>query len=239
MTAATTTSPLITSANGAAASLAASATASSSSGTSTTSGPSPLAQLGQNFNQFLQLLLTQVQNQDPTDPTNTDQFTTELVQFTGVQEQVNSNTTLNSLLTVQQGSQVLQASGLAGHLATVSANQISLQNSQGEISFQGVAGQTIAIAVVNAAGQPVYDTTVNASAGQNNWVWNGQTNAGGTAPDGAYYVAVQAQTANGGATSLPYTVTGEITGATSVSGTTQLQLGSLTVNLSALQAVDN
>jgi flagellar basal-body rod modification protein FlgD len=232
-------SSLTASANSAAAAFLASANASSSSGSATVNGPSPLASLGSNFNQFLQLLLTQVQNQDPTDPTNTDQFTTELVQFTGVQEQVNANTTLTSLMQLEQGSQVLQASGLAGHLATVHANQIALQNSQGEVNFQGTAGQTIAIAIVNAAGQPIYDTTLSATSGQNNWVWNGQDNSGNTVPDGAYYVAVQSQTANGGGAAVPYTITGEITGTSSNNGTTQLQLGALNVNLSALQAVDN
>jgi flagellar basal-body rod modification protein FlgD len=212
------------------------AAAAASAGAAAT--PNALAQLGANFNQFLQLLLTQVQNQDPTNPTDTTEFTTELVQFTGVQEQVDANTSLGQLIGLQQSSQVLQSTSLVGKAATVSANQITLQNGNGEIQFQGTAGQQVAIGIVDANGNPVYDTTLTAAAGNNTWQWNGVNNSGTQEPDGAYSIAVETAATNGTATPVTYSVVGTTTGVSTSGTTTQLQLGALSVGLSALQSVD-
>jgi flagellar basal-body rod modification protein FlgD len=200
--------------------------------------PNALAQLGANFNQFLQLLLTQVQNQDPTAPTDTTAFTTELVQFTGVQEQVNANTSLGQLIGLQQSSQVLQSASLVGKQATVTANQITLQGGHGEIQFQGTAGEQVAIAVVDGSGNPVFNANVTATSGTNTWQWNGVNNSGNQEPDGAYSIAVDTAATNGTATPVGYSVVGTTTGVSTSGTTTQLQLGSLSVGLSALQSVD-
>jgi flagellar basal-body rod modification protein FlgD len=211
---------------------------SSASSTGTAATPNALAQLGANFNQFLQLLLTQVQNQDPTAPTDTTQFTTELVQFTGVQEQVNANTSLGQLIGLQQSSQVLQSASLVGKQATVTANQITLQGGHGEIQFQGTAGEQVAIGVVDANGNPVFNANVTATTGTNTWQWNGVNNSGNQEPDGAYGIAVDTAATNGTATPVGYSVVGTTTGVSTSGTTTQLQLGSLSVGLSALQSVD-
>ncbi len=220
----------------AASSISSSATSTSGTASASTAG-SALAQLGANFNQFLQLLLTQVQNQDPTAPTDTTQFTTELVQFTGVQEQVNTNTSLGQLIGLQQSAQVLQGSGLVGDTATVTANQIALQSGTGTVSFTGTAGEPVAISIVNAAGTPLRDATLTANAGSNTWTWDGTDNSGNPVPDGAYNIAVETQSSNGANTPVPFSITGTATGISSSGTTTQLQIGALSVNLSALQSV--
>jgi flagellar basal-body rod modification protein FlgD len=240
MTIATTSQSLTQAAQqAAAAALAAANKASSASntGTAATSG-SALAQLGANFNQFLQLLLTQVQNQDPTDPTNTDQFTTELVQFTGVQEQVNANTSLGQLINLQQSSQVLQSAGLVGKQATVNSNEIALQKGTGEITFTGTAGQPVAISIVDANGNDLRDVTVTAGAGTNTWTWDGTDNNGNAVPDGAYGIAVETQAGTSAPTAVPFSVIGTTTGVSTTGTTTQLQLGALSVPLSALQGIN-
>jgi flagellar basal-body rod modification protein FlgD len=221
----------------AAAALAAANKAASASNTGTTSAGSALAQLGANFNQFLQLLLTQVQNQDPTDPTNTDQFTTELVQFTGVQEQVNANTSLGQLIKLQQSSQVLQSAGLVGKQATVTSNEITLQKGTGEITFTGTAGQPVAISIVDANGNDLRDVTLTANAGTNTWSWDGTDNNGSTVPDGAYGIAVETQAGSAAPAAVPFSVIGTATGISTSGTTTQLQLGALSVGLSALQGI--
>lgn len=83
-----------------AAAQAAAATAATSSSASTTSGstdpsaPNPLVALSSNFNDFLQMLMTQLKNQSPTSPMDTNAFTSELVQFSGVEQQINTNAAL-------------------------------------------------------------------------------------------------------------------------------------------------
>ena len=59
-------------------------------------------QLAGNFNTFLTLLTTQLQNQDPLDPLDTNQFTQQLVEFASVEQQVNMNTNLQTLISMQQ-----------------------------------------------------------------------------------------------------------------------------------------
>jgi flagellar basal-body rod modification protein FlgD len=229
--------------NAAADAAAASGTlASSSSGTTASAasavGTTALQSLGTNFTSFLNLLMTQLQNQDPTAPMDSSQFTTELVQFTGVQQQVAANTSLTQLISMQQTSQVLQSSSLVGQVATVSSNEIALQNSTGTLTFNGTAGQTVAVAVVNASGQSVADSNVTAQNGTNTWTWNGLDNAGNQLPDGGYRVAVETQPAGGGAAvAVPFSVVGTATGISTSGSTTMLDLGLLQVPLSAMESV--
>ena len=234
-------SPLTSAANAAAAALSASGTQTSASGTATAQlGNTALQQLGSNFNDFLSLLTTQLQNQDPTSPMDTNQFTSELVQFTGVQQQVATNSSLSTLIGLQQTSQVLQSSELVGKSVSVTSTQLSLQNSSAKITFQGNAGQQVGIAVVNAAGTPVANATVTETAGTNSWSWNGLDNAGNQMPDGPYRVAVEGLSSNGATpVAVPYTVVGTATGVSSNGTTSQLSLGGLNVPFSSVLSVGN
>jgi flagellar basal-body rod modification protein FlgD len=71
------------------------------------------SQLAGNFNEFLQLLTTQLQNQDPLSPLDPNQFTQELVQFSSVEQQIQTNQSLTTLISLQQNAQVTSA--LARH----------------------------------------------------------------------------------------------------------------------------
>jgi flagellar basal-body rod modification protein FlgD len=203
-------------------------------------GAGALQSLGTNFTEFLNLLMTQLQNQDPTAPMDSSQFTTELVQFTGVQQQVAANSSLTQLISMQQTSQVLQSSSLVGQVATVSSNEIALQSGTGTLTFNGTAGQTVAVAVVNANGQPIMDANLTAQNGSNTWTWDGTDNNGNPVPDGAYRVAVETEPAGGGApVAMLFSVVGTATGISSNGTTTMLDLGLLQVPLSAMESVSN
>src|SRR5919112_3505074 len=76
---------------------------SAGSGVPTTSAANN-ATLAKNFDTFLSLLTTQLKNQNPLEPLDTNQFTQQLVQFAGVEQQIKSNETLNSLLTSSKSS---------------------------------------------------------------------------------------------------------------------------------------
>jgi len=231
-------SSLTSAANAAAAALAATASQASSAGTATASvGNLALQKLGSNFNDFLNLLTTQLQNQDPTSPMDTNQFTSELVQFTGVQQEVSTNSNLSQLIGLQQTSQVLQSSDLVGKSVTVTSSELTLQNSAATVDFQGTAGQQVGIAVVNAAGTPIANATVTATAGSNSWSWNGLDNSGNQMPDGPYRVAVEALSTSGTPVAVPYTVVGTATGVSSNGTTSQLALGGLSVPFNSVVSV--
>jgi flagellar basal-body rod modification protein FlgD len=150
---------------------------------------------------------------------------------------VNTNTSLGQLIGLQQSAQVLQGSSLVGRQATVTANQITLQKGAGEVTFTGTAGEPVAISVVNAAGTPLRDVSLTANAGTNTWTWDGTDNNGNAVPDGAYNIAVETASTNGNATGVPFGVIGTATGISTSGTNTNLQLGALSVNLSALQSV--
>ena len=83
-----------TAAASSAAATAAAAGSATTSASAAANATNPLVALSSNFNDFLQMLMTQLQNQDPTSPMDTNEFTSELVQFSGVEQQINTNASL-------------------------------------------------------------------------------------------------------------------------------------------------
>lgn len=210
-----------------------------STGSTAQSSTNPLVALSSNFGDFLQMLMTQLQNQDPTSPMDTNEFTSELVEFSGVEQQINTNSSLTQLIQLTQAGEVMQATAMDGKPVTVQSSQIALQNGSGTLNFTTATSEPVAIAITNSSGQQIYGTTLTSTAGQNTWTWNGQDNNGNQLPDGAYNVAVVAANADGSTTAVPFTVTGTATGVQSLSSGMQLQLGALSVPFSAVQSVGN
>ena len=93
-----------------------------------------LTSLSANFGDFLNLLMTQLQNQDPTSPLDTNQFTSELVQFSSVEQQINTNTSLTQLIQLTQAGEVMQASAMTGKHVTVTSDHVPLQNGRARSS---------------------------------------------------------------------------------------------------------
>jgi flagellar basal-body rod modification protein FlgD len=200
-------------------------------------GTNALASLSNNFSDFLSMLMTQLKNQDPSSPMDTNQFTSELVQFSQVEQQINTNQDLTQMIQLTQASQVEQSASMLGKQVTANSNQLSLQNGQAEINFSTSTAQNVGISVYNASGVAVASATVTSQAGVNHWSWNGQEANGATAPDGAYTVNVMAIGANGTNSQLPFTVTGTATAVQNNSGTVDLQMGGLTLPFSSVVSV--
>ena len=179
-----------------------------------------LTQLASNFNDFLSLLTTQLQNQDPTSPLDTNQFTSQLVQFTSVAEQINTNSTLGQLLTSSVAQQLDQATNLVGQTVKISGGTLPLQNSSAQVDFQPTSAGPVQLTIADANGNTVQTATVNANSGSNTWTWDGKSASGTTAPDGAYTVNV---TENGA--SVPFQSVGTVTGAQQSNHAVQLMFG--------------
>jgi flagellar basal-body rod modification protein FlgD len=218
---------------------AAQSTGTTTASTSSTTGNNALASLSSNFQDFLGMLMTQLQNQDPTSPMDTDQFTNELVEFSGVEQQINTNSALTQLISLTQSGQLMQSSSMVGHTVELNSTQMPLQNSSGSLTFTAATAGPAEITLTNSAGAQVLDTSVNASSGSNSWTWNGQDAQGNTLPDGPYTVTVTAAGSGGTGASLPFTVSGTVTGVVNNNGTLDLQLGSQTAAFSTVQSVSN
>lgn len=200
-------------------------------------GTTALGNLSGNFSTFLSLLMTQLKNQDPSSPMDANQFTSQLVQFSSVEQQIGTNSNLKQLIELSQASQIEQSASVIGKAVTVNSTQLSLQNSTAKVNFNTAAAEPVGIVVYNSAGAQVQTATLTSAAGANSWTWNGQNANGGTMPDGAYKVSVTALGVNGVSAQVPFTVTGTVTSVQNNAGTVQVQMGGLTLPFRAVQSV--
>src|ERR1700709_1692917 len=118
------------------------------------------------FQTFLTLLTTQLQNQNPLDPLDTNQFTAQLVQFAGVEQQLKSNDQLASLVKLQTAAQSTQALSFVGATAVVDGSTATLQNGQAPWAIGVTKPSTVNVTISNSAGQAVYTGSYTVNAGQ-------------------------------------------------------------------------
>ena len=217
----------------AAASEAASSTANAGSASSSSSA---LSSLTGNYNDFLTLFTTQLQDQDPDSPMDSDQFTTELVQFSGVEQQVQTNTNLTQLIQLTQSQDLSQASGEIGKSVAVSGNVVPLQSGSATLNFQTASAEPVAVSITNSSGIDVKDVTFTSQAGANSWTWNGQSNAGVQEPDGAYNVSVMTGDSSGDTTAVPFTSVGTVTAVNKAGSSVDYSFGSMSLDESEVGA---
>jgi flagellar basal-body rod modification protein FlgD len=215
----------------------AAATSSTSATASTATSANALSALSGNFNDFLSLLTTQLQNQDPTSPLDTSQFTSELVEFTGVEQQINTNASLTSLIQATQGTEVIQATAISGKPVVVTSPDLSLQSSAASINYTTTSAEPVTITVSNSAGTAIKTDQVTSTAGANTWSWNGTSDSGVQEPDGSYAVTVSGTNAAGAAAALAFTVNGTATGVTNTNGAVNLNIGAVSVGFTDVVSV--
>jgi flagellar basal-body rod modification protein FlgD len=157
-----------------------------------------------NFNTFLTLLTTQLQNQDPLSPMDSNTFTQQLVSFSEVEQQIDTNNNLQSLIALQNANETISALPVVGEQIEYNSATAPLQNGQASYSYTLPSASTqTALVVTDSSGDVVYNTTGATSAGQHSFVWNGTNNAGEQMPaDGAYTLEVLA-TGTGGTQITP------------------------------------
>ena len=198
-----------------------------------------LSQLSGNYNNFLQLLMTQLQNQDPSSPMDANQFTQELVQFSGVEQQINTNSSLTQLIQLTQQDGLLQSSALVGKQVVVSNSDMPLQNGTGTVQFTAPGNEAVNIGVFNTSGTKLASATMNASQGTNTWTWDGTTSGRTQAADGDYKVVVTPSNATANTAALTSSAVGTVTGVTANGSTMQLLMGSVSDPIANVQQVLN
>src|SRR6202162_3333487 len=162
-------------------------TTTSNTGTAQAAGLVGSQQLAGNFNTFLTLLTTQLQNQDPLSPLDTNQFTQQLVQFASVEQQLKTNDQLTTLVSLQQTAQSTQALTFVGKTAVVDGSTATLTNSAATWDIGVPSNANLSVSITNSTGQTVYSNTYSVNAGQNQaFGWDGKGNDGTQWPDGKY-----------------------------------------------------
>jgi len=221
-------------------------TTSTTPSTSTTSSASSVttdnaaAQLSGNFDTFLTLLTTQLQNQDPTNPMDSNQFTQELVQFSGVEQQINTNNNLQTLISLQQGNAGTAATSYLGKTITVTNGQAALQDGEADWSYAlGSSAVATTLTVTNSAGQVVYTTPGETAEGQHDFSWDGEDSSGNQLPDGAYTLTVNGTDSTGAAVTSAIASEGVVNEVNMTTGTPQLMIGQMAVPLTAVSAIND
>lgn len=150
--------------------------------------------------EFLQLLIAQMQNQDPMNPMDGNEFTSQLAQFNSIEQLIDINAGLNNL----QGTQNIMSTSLTNSMAAsltgkqvrALSNQVHLSASNpSEVQFKlNNVAEEVDIIIRNASGTEIRrETLKGVSSGDNAWMWDGLNNAGDRMGEGNYYVEVQAK----------------------------------------------
>jgi flagellar basal-body rod modification protein FlgD len=143
---------------------------------------------------FLKLLVTQMQNQDPLNPMDNAQVTTQLAQISTVSGVDKLNQTLNTMSSSFLAAQSLQASGLIGRSVLAPGNDVMLQAGVGAGGIQLTQpADQVTVTIRGSAGETVKTIAMGAQpSGLRTFRWDGSTDAGGRATDGAYTFEVAA-----------------------------------------------
>jgi flagellar basal-body rod modification protein FlgD len=200
---------------------------------------SATAGLTQNFNTFLTLLTTQLQNQDPLSPLDTNQFTQQLVSFSQVEQQINTNSNLQQLISLQGAGESISALPLVGQ--NIEYNSATAPLTDGQANFVYNLPSTTsstALTVVNANGNVVYTQPGDTSAGTHVFTWNGQTNTGVQLPDGNYSLQIQAVGAAGGAVTPSIASVGTVQAVGVENGTATFTVNGMAIPMSELVTVN-
>ncbi|TYO63624.1 flagellar biosynthesis protein FlgD [Bradyrhizobium hipponense] len=169
------------------------------------------ATLAGNFQTFLTLLTTQLQNQNPLDPLDTNQFTQQLVQFAGVEQQLKTNDSLSQLVSLQQTTQATQALGFVGKTAVVDGSTATMKDSSATWHLNVPSSSTVDISVTNSTGQTVFTGKYTAAAGSDiPFTWNGQGNDGTQWPDGKYTISATGKDLSGNTVGIAAQVQGTV-----------------------------
>lgn len=180
-------------------------------------------------NQFLTMLVTQLKNQDPTNPMDNSQLTTQLAQINTLSGIEKLNTTLGSISGQITTSQSLQSSTLIGHGVMVNGGQILVgKGTTTPFGVELASASTGASATIKDAGGNVIDTVdLGAlSAGVHTFSWDGKLSDGSEAPDGKYSVAIAASNGNTQLVAQPLNYA-YVNGVSTANNTTKLDLGTM------------
>jgi flagellar basal-body rod modification protein FlgD len=187
----------------------ASATATSTGSGSSKTTSTSTSGIADNFQTFLMLLTTQLQNQNPLDPLDTNQFTQQLVQFAGVEQQLKSNEQLKTLIEIEKGAQSAQALVYVGNTVAVDGSKAQFDKSA-TWNLTAPQNTNATITVTNATGQTAYSGNFSLSQGSASFVWDGKGNDGSQWPPGIYTLSATGKDASGNSVSISTEVQGMV-----------------------------
>ena len=194
--------------------------------------------IGADFNTFLTLLTTQLQNQDPTNAMDANQMTQQLVQFASVEQQIKVNTNLERLLSVEQGNQLVSAAPLMGRVVEVESDRLAVQGGQAQLRLPAAGeARRAEISIQDSNGRVLRQAEVALGSTATNWSWDGRDANGAQLADGAYRFTVSGIRADNSTTPIQAGVLARATSVDRADGEVRLGLGALTVKFDKLRGL--
>ena len=212
-------------------------TATSSSTAATASATSGLTSAADQEDRFMKLLVAQMQNQDPLNPMDNSQMTSQIAQINTVGGIEKLNTTVTSLLSAFNRMQAQSATQLAGHDVLVDGNQIQLANGKatGGVTLAADA-DSVTVDILDGAGQVARSLQLGASpAGSRSFAWDGLLADGSQAAEGSWRIRASASSGSTAVTATPLTGATVNAVTSNTDGTVSLDLG--TAGVTTMDAV--
>jgi flagellar basal-body rod modification protein FlgD len=216
------------------------ATTAPAASTTSTSQPDAMADLSSNFSTFLTLLTTQLKNQDPTSPMDSNEFTQQLVMYSQVEQQINTNDNLKTLISQGTSNAASMTTSYLGKKVSVTNGQASLTNSSATWTYNlKTTAATAQLSVTDSTGKTVFTGTGDTAAGNNTFTWDGKDINGNQLPDGPYKLTVTAADSAGNTVTNTVISTGTVTQIDMTGATPQLIVGNMEVGLGDVATVTN
>ncbi len=164
--------------------------------------------------EFLRLFTTQLRFQDPLNPLKSTEFTTQLAQFSSLEQLMNINENLSGILSYQKSLNNALATGLIGRAVSVDGGNIQLNGQPVTINYEvPLPVQTLSLNIYDRTGARVRMLNLgSAGAGRGSFLWDGKDDAGNSLPDGIYTVEFQAADADGNSVPVTTETTARVTG---------------------------
>lgn len=183
-----------------------------------------------NYEQFIKLLTVQLQNQDPTKPLETDQLTSQIAQLSQVEQTLNTNKSLDTLISLYNQSQFSSTVGYIGKMLEAPGNLTNLASGQAPVVYSLAAdANTVDITISDTTDKIIWQGTGTKTAGRNQIVWDGKDSAGKLVAEGTYKIAVVAKDAGGKAITSSTSSAGRVTSVETLEGKAYLAMGDILV----------
>jgi flagellar basal-body rod modification protein FlgD len=179
---------------------------------------------------FLELMIAQLQNQNPLDPTDTNEFVNQLISYEQISQTEEMNESLSSMLTSFNSLISTNAVGYLGHTVEAYGDTTSLQDGQASWGYSlNDDAAEVTITVKDSDGNTVWEGSGETEAGKHTFTWDGKSSDGTQLSDGEYTVEIDATDADGESVYGYTTVVGKVDGVDSSSGETLLTIGGVSV----------
>jgi flagellar basal-body rod modification protein FlgD len=193
--------------------------------------------LAGNFQTFLTLLTTQLKNQNPLDPLDTNQFTQQLVQFAQVEQQLKQNEQLATLVSLEKTAQATTALAYVGQTVAVDGQTAALSNGEATWSLVAPKPASATVTIKSATGQTAYSGSFTINSGTQGFSWDGRDSNGVQWPDGNYTMSVTAKDASGQSVAIASEVQGVVDSVDVTQSPPVLSIGGQTFTLDKIKRV--